>query len=62
MTELYKMLVKKAKEQVKKEKATSLSADTFKLITLVVEMYYGINVDRKEEPDTIELPPVITAK
>lgn len=62
MTELYKMLVKKAKEQVEKEKATNLSDDTYKLIALVMGMHFATEADRMEKSDTADLPPIITAE
>lgn len=62
MVELYEMVVAKAKQQVKKEKETSLSADTHKLISLAMKMHYATKQEREAKRVNDELPPVITAE
>lgn len=39
MRELYEIILKKAKEQVEKEKETKLSEDTYRLISLVQSLH-----------------------
>lgn len=62
MQELYEAVLAKAKEAVKKETGTSLSAGTDKLISTALKLYHATRREQKTARGPDELPPIITAE